>query len=217
MDSMKCDMAGAATVAGTFYAVAKNKLPIHLIGLIPATDNRPSGNAIAPSDVITMMSGTTVEIRNTDAEGRLILADALHYAKQYEPELVIDLATLTGAAVRAIGTYGTLMFGTANENVKKNLQQIGEIVYERLVELPIWEEYEEEIKSDIADIKNLGSDLAGATTAAAFLKHFTNYPWIHLDIAGTAWLDKPEAYKTKNGTGTGVRLLYHFLKERSKK
>lgn len=212
MDAMKCDMAGAAAVVGALYAIAKNKLPVHVIGLIPATDNRPGGNAITPGDVITMHSGTTVEVLNTDAEGRLILADALCYAQKYNPSLVIDLATLTGSAARAIGKEGIVYMVTAKEEIKNNFESAGNAVHERLVEFPLWEEYEGQIKSDIADIKNLGGADAGAITAGIFLKHFTNYPWLHLDIAGPAFLTAEDSYRGKNGTGTGVRLLYNYLK-----
>jgi leucyl aminopeptidase len=212
MDSMKCDMAGAASVACAIYAIAKAKLPFHIISLVPSTDNRPGGDAYAPGDVITMFDGTTVEVMNTDAEGRLILADALAYAKKYKPELVIDLATLTGAAVRAIGNYGSVVMGTASEKVKTDLKESGSATNERLVEFPLWKEYGEEIKSPIADLKNLGSDLAGATTAGKFLEHFTDYPWIHIDIAGPAFLDSERAYRPKGGTGVGVRLLFEFIK-----
>lgn len=212
METMKCDMAGSAAVAGVFYAVAKNELPIHLVGLVPATDNRPGETAMVPGDVITISDGSTVEVLNTDAEGRLILADALCYAKKYEPELVIDLATLTGAAAVAIGKEGTVMMGTADETYKNKLKDAGNEVYERLVEFPLWDEYKAYIKSDIADIKNIGGRMAGAITAGIFLQHFTDYAWMHLDIAGTAYLDAPDNYKGKNGTGTGVRLLYQFFK-----
>ncbi len=214
MDQMKCDMAGAAAVAGAFYALAKNELPLHVIGLIPATDNRPGGNAYVPGDVITMHSGLTVEVLNTDAEGRLLLGDALSYAQQYKPELVIDLATLTGAAMRAIGHQGAVFMGSADEATRKKLVDSGNAVYERLVEFPLWEEYDEMIKSDVADIKNVGGALAGATTAGMFLRRFTNYPWMHIDIAGPAFLDRAEAYRPKYGSGYGVRLLYDFLKKR---
>ncbi|WPP52862.1 leucyl aminopeptidase family protein [Catalinimonas niigatensis] len=217
MVGMKADMGGAAAVAGAFLAVVKNKLPIYLVGLIPSTDNRPGGNAITPGDVITISDGSTVEVLNTDAEGRLILADALVYAKKYKPELVIDLATLTGAAVAAIGKEGCVMMGTASEESRKQLKEAGNETYERLVEFPLWEEYRDYLKSDIADLKNIGGRTAGAITAGMFLKHFTDYPWIHLDIAGTAYLDTPDYYKGKNGTGAGVRLLYQFLKTLVKK
>ncbi|HIN39647.1 MAG TPA: leucyl aminopeptidase [Flavobacteriales bacterium] len=214
MDHMKCDMGGAAAVVGTMYAVAKSKLPIHIIGLIPATDNRPSGNAYVPGDVITMHDGTSVEVLNTDAEGRLILADALSYAKRYKPELVIDLATLTGAAMMAIGNYGIVSMQEDAEKEHALLKESGEEKYERLAEMPFWEEYGELIKSKIADIKNLGGPHAGAITAGKFLHHFTDYPWIHLDIAGPAYLDSPDGYRTFGGTGVGVRLLFQFFQKK---
>lgn len=212
MDMMKSDMAGAAAVAGALYAVAANNLPVHVVGLIPATDNRPGENAVTPGDVITMCNGKTVEILNTDAEGRLILADALTYAKKYNPSIVIDLATLTGAAIRAIGPEGIVCMGTADEKQKEALREAGNIAYERLVEFPLWEEYEKQLESDIADLKNLGGTNAGATTAGIFLKHFTSYPWMHLDIAGPAFLTRPDSYRGKGGSGVGVRLLYQFVK-----
>ena len=213
MDTMKSDMGGSAAVIGTMVAVAKNELPIHLIGLVPATDNRPSGNAIVPGDVITISDGTTVEVLNTDAEGRLILADALSFAKQYKPALVIDLATLTGAAAVALGKEGVVMMGTADDTYKDALKAAGNETHERLVEFPLWDEYQGYLKSDIADLKNIGGRMAGAITAGMFLKHFTDYAWIHLDIAGMAFLDAPDSYRGKNGTGVGVRLLYRFFQD----
>ncbi len=216
MDMMKCDMAGAASVIGIFYALAKNKIPVHLIGLIPATDNRPGGRAFAPGDVITMYSGTTVEVLNTDAEGRLILADALHFAKKYDPELVLDMATLTGAAARAVGREGIVMLSNAPEETKVKFKKSGDNTHERLVELPLWEEYAEHLKSDIADLKNLGGPEAGAISAGKFLEHFTSYPWIHLDIAGTAFLTSVDSYRGKNATGSTVRLIYQFLLDQIK-
>ncbi|MGI9158652.1 MAG: leucyl aminopeptidase family protein [Saprospiraceae bacterium] len=215
METMKCDMAGAGAVIGALCAVARNRLPIHVVGLIPATDNKIGERALAPGDVIRMYSGKTVEVVNTDAEGRLILADALHYAKKLNPELVIDLATLTGAAVRALGTQAICYMGVAPVEVKKSLEACGWDTYERLVELPLWREYGEELKSPVADLRNLGSPLAGMITAGKFLEHFTDYPWLHLDIAGTAYLRQANGYRTKEGTGVGVRLLYQFLKKRS--
>lgn len=216
MDLMKSDMAGAAAVVGAFCALAKANMPYHVIGLIPATDNRPGVRATAPGDVITMYGGTTVEVMNTDAEGRLILGDALEYAKKYDPAIVIDLATLTGAAVKAIGTFGIVYMSSADAADKAILEKSGEDIYERLVEFPLWDEYADMIKSDIADMKNVSSSSnAGAITAAKFLEHFTEgYPWIHLDIAGPAYLPSGDAYRTKNATGTGVRLLIKFLKNR---
>lgn len=216
MDYMKSDMAGAAAVAGTFYAISKAQLPIHVIGLIPATDNRPDGNAYVPGDVVKMYDGTTVEVLNTDAEGRMVLADALSWAKQYDPELVIDLATLTGAAWVAIGTEGMVGMGNAKRKVMDSLIDSGHSVHERIAEFPFWEEYAEQIKSDIADLKNIGGRLAGAITAGKFLEHFTDYPYIHLDIAGPSFLKKDDFYKTKGGSGVGVRLLFHFFQNLSK-
>ncbi len=214
MDEMKCDMAGAAAVAGAIYAVAKSRLPVHVVGLIPATENRPDGNAITPGDVITMYSGKTVEVLNTDAEGRLILADALCYATKYDPALVIDLATLTGAAARAMGKEGIVYMGTAPREEKEALEKSGYSVHERLVEFPLWEEYDSYIESAVADIKNIGGAEAGAITAGKFLEHFVEFPWLHLDIAGGAFLSGSDSYRGRHGTGIGVRLLYHFLKEK---
>jgi len=211
MDFMKSDMGGAAAVAGAMYAIAKAKLPVHVITLIPATDNRPGNKAYVPGDVISMYSGSTVEVLNTDAEGRMILADALHFAKKYKPELVIDFATLTGSAARAVGGQGIVYMGTADDDTKNNIEKSGKTVQERLVEFPLWEEYNELLKSDIADIKNIGGPSAGAITAGAFLKHFTDYPWLHFDIAGPAFLHTPDSYRGKNGTGVGVRLLFDFI------
>jgi leucyl aminopeptidase len=216
MDLMKSDMAGSAAVAATVYAAAKLNLPVHVVALIPATDNRPGLDAVAPGDVITMYSGHTVEVLNTDAEGRLVLADALHYAKQYKPELVIDVATLTGAAAAAIGQYGIVCMGTAPEEVKNQLKQCGENVFERLVEFPLWKEYAKLIESDIADIKNIGGPVAGAITAGKFLEVFTEgYPWMHFDIAGSAFLSAQDSYKGKGGSGAAVRLLIEFLRQKA--
>src|SRR5947207_15429958 len=148
MDYMKSDMAGAAAVSCAMYAVAKSKLPVHVVALVPATDNRPGEKAYVPGDVIEMMSGQTVEVLNTDAEGRMILADALHYAKKYKPELVMDFATLTGAAASAVGHYGTVCMGTADEKTKRQIKDAGDKVYERMAEFPFWDEYDDLIKSD---------------------------------------------------------------------
>lgn len=214
MDMMKCDMGGSAAVVGAMVAVAKAKLDVHVIGLVPATDNRPSGNAYAPGDVITMYDGTTVEVLNTDAEGRLVLADALSYAKQYDPELVVDLATLTGAAARAIGKQGVVAMGTDTATMSA-LKVSGDNVHERIAEFPFWEEYAEDLKSSIADLKNLGGPEGGAITAGKFLEHFTDYPYTHLDIAGPAFMLAPFNYRGKGGTGVGVRLMFDFLKNKS--
>jgi len=212
MDIMKCDMGGAAAVAGAVYAVAQAKLPVHVVALIPATDNRPGGNAYAPGDVVTMFDGTKVEVLNTDAEGRMLLADALSYAKKYKPELVFDAATLTGSAMRAIGSYGTVIMGTAKDSVFKKIETSGKETYERVVRFPFWDEYADELKSEIADITNLGGANAGAITAGKFLEHFTDYPWVHFDIAAPAWQYSNSGYLKKGGTGVGVRLFFNFLK-----
>lgn len=212
MNNMKSDMSGAAAVAGSIFAIAKAKLPMYVIGLVPATDNRLNNNAYASGDVIKMFNGMTVEVLNTDAEGRMILADALAYAQKFEPELVIDLATLTGAASRAIGKYGIVAMGSKNEKFLEDLKFSGEKCGERLVEFPFWEEYEELLKSEIADMTNLGGVDAGAITAGKFLEKFTDYPYIHLDIAGPAFVDKRFNYRGVGGTGVGVRLLFDFVK-----
>lgn len=212
MDMMKCDMSGAAAVAGIFIAAASLKLPVHIIGLIPATDNRPGGNAYVPGDVVKMMSGLNVEMLNADAEGRMILADALHYAIQYSPELVCDFATLTGAAKAATSSIASPVMGTAGTEVKNKLMNSASHTYERLIEFPLWEEYGDMIKSEIADIKNIGGPEAGSITAGKFLEHFTDYPWLHFDIAGTAYLTGEDSYRGRYGTGVGVRLITDFLK-----
>ena len=215
MDNMKEDMAGAATMATTLMAIARLNLPVHVIGLMPATDNRLDANAIAPGDVIYMSDGTMVEVLNTDAEGRLILGDALSYAKKFKPELVFTAATLTGAASRAIGRYGIVAMQAKADIQMESLKKCGEKVYERIAEFPFWDEYGELIKSDIADIKNIGGIDAGMITAGKFLAHFTDYPFIHLDIAGPAFIEKKDSYRTAGGTGYGVRLLVEFLEHRS--
>jgi leucyl aminopeptidase len=211
---MKCDKSGGATVVGLMAAVAKAKLPINVIGIVPATDNRPGNDAYVPEDIITMFDGTTVEVLNTDAEGRLILADALAYAKKYNPKLVIDLATLTGAAVVAVGENATAVMGN-DKNEIEVLKQKGFEVWEKLVELPLWDEYKEQLKSSVADLKNIGGKYAGSITAGKFLEHFTDYNWIHLDIAGPAFTEKHDSYRGIGGTGVGVRLLFDFLKEKT--
>ena len=215
MDLMKIDMGGAGTVIGAIQAIASNKLPYYVIGLNPATDNRPSGNAYAPGDVITMHSGKTVEVMNTDAEGRMLLADALSYAKKYDPKLVIDLATLTGSAVAAIGNYGFVSMHKDAHDEHENLKKVGLKVHERLAEFPFWDDYDELIKSDIADIKNLGGPYAGAITAGKFLSHFIDFPWIHIDLS-CVYSKSEYGYRGKGATGMGVRLLYEFIKNKTK-
>ncbi|MDA3944315.1 MAG: peptidase M17 [Bacteroidetes bacterium] len=216
MDTMKCDMAGAATVAAAIYAVAKAALPLHVIALVPATDNRPDGNAYVPGDVISMFDGTSVEVLNTDAEGRLILADALAYAKKFEPELVFNFATLTGSASRAIGSQGIVAMEVKAAELFCKLADSGDAVHERVVKFPMWDEYREQLNSEIADLKNIGGPEAGAITAGKFLEHFTDYPFIHFDIAGPAFIEKRDSYRGIGGTGIGVRLMFHYLNEYAK-
>ena len=211
MDFMKADMGGAAAVIGAMCGVAQVGTPQRVIGLVPATDNRPGQRAYTPGDVIRMYDGSTVEVLNTDAEGRMIMADALHYAKQYDPKIVVDLATLTGAQVVAIGSVGLAMMSTADVAMQQLMHAAGDAVYERVVSLPLWDEYREMLRSDIADLKNIGGREAGCITAGKFLEHFTDYPWIHLDIAGPAWLTAPDSYRGKGGSGVGVRLLMEFI------
>lgn len=211
MTSMKSDMAGGAAVLGIVSAAAANKLPYHIIGLVSATDNKISSDALVVDDIITMMDGTTVEVQNTDAEGRLVLADALTYAKRFNPELVVDMATLTGASVAITGPFGIAMAGN-NQDFMDQLKVSGEETYERLIQLPFWTEFEDLLKSDIADLKNIGGPIGGATTAGKFLEHFTDYPWIHLDIAGASFVNDAKGYRQSGGTGVAVRLLYQFIK-----
>jgi len=215
LETMKSDKSGGATVVGLMAAVAKAKLPLKVIGLVPATDNRPGNDAYVPEDIIKMFDGTTVEVLNTDAEGRMILADALAYAKKYKPELVIDLATLTGAAVVAVGENATAIMGNYSPAIE-NIKAKGFEVWEKLVELPLWDEYKEQLKSSVADLKNIGGKYAGSITAGKFLEHFTDYNWVHLDIAGPAFTEKTDSYRGIGGTGVGVRLLFEFLKDKTK-
>ena len=211
MDLMKSDMGGAAMMAGAIYAAALNKSNVHIIGLIPATDNRPGENAYAPGDVITMMDGTTVEVLNTDAEGRMILADAISYADRFNPELIINAATLTGAALVAAGSRAACLMSNADETVNKQILDAGTKVYERMIQLPLWDDYKEQIKSSIADLKNIGGRFAGTITAGKFLEHFAKQPFVHIDIAGPAFTEAPENYKGHGGTGTGIRTLSDFF------
>ncbi|MBM3164469.1 MAG: leucyl aminopeptidase [Bacteroidetes bacterium] len=211
MDSMKSDMAGAAMVVGAIKALSLLEVPVYVIGLIPATDNRPGENAYAPGDVITMYNNSTVEVLNTDAEGRMILADALSYADKFNPLLVLSAATLTGAAVRAIGTKAAIAMGNASRKTMDALLEAGFNTHERLVEFPFWEDYLAPMKSEIADLKNLGGADAGMITAGKFLETFVKAPYIHLDVAGPTWLDQKSGYLPKGGTGFGVRLLLEFI------
>lgn len=211
MDHMKTDMSGAATVASVVYAIAKSQLPVYVMAFIPATDNRINSNAIVSGDVLVMHSGKTVEVLNTDAEGRLILADALSYAQAYDPLLAITVATLTGSAARAIGKYGIVAMQNNAIGPMQHLKESGDAVHERIAEFPFWDDYAELIKSDVADLKNIGPMEGGAITAGKFLEAFTNYPFIHLDIAGCAYSEKRDSYRNQGATGMPVRLLIHFL------
>lgn len=217
MDRMKSDMSGAALVGATLYAAAQLKLPLHIIALVPATDNRPGENAYVPGDVISMYDGTTVEVLNTDAEGRMLLADALHWAKRYKPELVVDFATLTGAASVAVGEHGIVCMGTADDTTKQAFREAGLRQYERLVEYPLWDEYGDQIKSDVADLKNVGGPSGGAITAGKFLEHFTDYPWMHFDIAGVSFATGKRYYMPSGGTAFGMRMMLDFLINYGKK
>jgi len=217
MDEMKSDMAGGAAVMGAIMAAADLKLQVNIVGLIPATENLPGGRAYKPGDILKSLSGKTIEVISTDAEGRLILADALTYAERFKPAAIIDLATLTGACIIALGDLAIGMLGTDKE-LKNRLKDAAEKTGERLWELPLWEEYHELIKSDVADFKNTGGRPGGAITAAAFLSKFIGKsPWVHLDIAGPAWLTKDRSYIPKGATGIGVRLLVQFLKDWQKR
>ena len=218
MDEMKMDMSGGAVTLGTLTAAAALKIPLNIVGLIPASENMPSGNAIKPGDILKSMSGKTIEVLNTDAEGRLILADALTYAARYKPKAIINLATLTGAVIVALGHQAAAVLGN-NDELATCLQQCGEITGERLWPLPIWPEHEKAVKSDIADLKNIASPGVGAgtITAGAFLKSFVGeFPWCHLDIAGTSWSSEDKPYTPKGATGFGVRLLTRFLEQEAK-
>jgi leucyl aminopeptidase len=217
MDEMKMDMSGAATTIATLQAVASLKLPLNVIGIVPAVENMPGGSAIKPGDILTSMSGKTIEVLNTDAEGRLVLADALCYAQHYNPKEVIDLATLTGAVLMALGHESAAVIGN-NPAMIQRLKDAGDATGERVWELPLWEEFEKAVKSDIADLKNIASPGVGAGTiiGAAFLKPFAgDQPWTHIDIAGMAWgCDKP--YTNKGASGYGVRLLINYLEHRKR-
>lgn len=214
MEEMKSDMAGGAAVIAAVRAAAELRLPVNLVGLVPATENLPGGKAYKPGDILKSLSGKTIEIVTTDAEGRLILADALTYAGRYRPAAIIDLATLTGACIVALGEHVIGMMGT-DERLKQEIREAAHVTGERVWELPLWEEYDELIKGDAADYKNSGGRAGGAITAGAFLSKFTgDHPWVHLDIAGPAWLKKDRPYIPKGASGVGVRLLLQFLRNR---
>ncbi|BAL23961.1 leucyl aminopeptidase [Azoarcus sp. KH32C] len=212
MDEMKFDMCGAASVLGTFKAIARIALPINVVGIVPTTENMPGGAATKPGDVVTSMSGQTIEILNTDAEGRLILCDALTYAERFKPDCVIDIATLTGACVVALGKIPSGLLAN-DDNLARELVDCGTVSGDRAWQMPLWDEYQELLKSNFADMANIGGRYAGTITAACFLARFTKaYKWAHLDIAGTAWVSGD----AKGATGRPVPLLTEFLIARSK-
>jgi leucyl aminopeptidase len=217
MEEMKSDMSGGAAVMGVIMAAADLHLSLNIIGFIPATENMPGGTAYKPGDILKSYSGKTIEVLNTDAEGRLILADALAYASEFKPEAVIDVATLTGACIVALGDDVIGMLGT-DDKLKSEIDRAAQTTGELVWELPLWEGYHELIKSDIADYKNSSGRSAGTITAAAFLSKFTgDAPWVHLDIAGPAWTNKEKTYIPKGASGVAVRLLVEFLRNRVQK
>ncbi|MBV8857907.1 MAG: leucyl aminopeptidase, partial [Acidobacteria bacterium] len=215
MELMKYDMTGGATVLGVMRAVAQLKPPIPVLGVVPSTENMPSGKATKPGDVVVAMTGKTIEVINTDAEGRLILADAVSYAKKLGATRVIDMATLTGAVSIALGDVNTGLLGTDQELINEIIES-GREVGEKFWQLPLDKEYSKQIKSDIADIKNVGGRKAGTITAAAFIKEFAEgISWAHLDIAGTAWGDDAKPFRSKGPTGVAVRTLLNFIERES--
>jgi leucyl aminopeptidase len=211
MEEMKYDMSGAAAVLGTFEALGRLRPKLNVIGLVPTTENLPSGTAIKPGDVVKSHFGKTIEIVNTDAEGRLILCDALSYARRYQPACVLDAATLTGAIVVALGHSATGAMGN-DDALLEEVRRAGERAGERVWPMPLWDEYRELNKSDIADVKNSGGRPAGSISAGWFLREFVEgYPWVHLDIAGTAYTEREDATMVKGPTGVLVRLFSEFL------
>lgn len=211
MGKMKYDMSGGAATIGVLRAASMLQLPMNIVGLLPASENMPSGTAIRPGDVLRSMSGRTIEIISTDAEGRLVLSDALFYATRYKPRWIIDIATLTGACAVALGSHAIGMLGN-DKDLKARITTAGEKVWERVWEMPLWDEYAEQIKSTVADIKNSGGREGGVITAAIFLSKFVeDYPWVHLDIASTEWIDKDRAYIPAGPTAIGVRLILQLL------
>jgi leucyl aminopeptidase len=215
MEQMKFDMCGAASVFGALRAAARMKLPLNVVGIVPAAENMPDGNAIKPGDVVTTMSGQTVEVLDTDAEGRLVLSDALTYAEKYEPAVVVDVATLTGSIVRALGEIATGVFSDDDTLVREVLEA-GDSAWDRAWHMPLWHEYQDTFKSSIADFANVGPHGDCAITAACFLSRFTRrYPWVHLDIAGTATKSGDRGGDGGGATGRPVALLVHFLARRA--
>lgn len=211
MEQMKADMTGGAEVLATVRAASRLRLPLHVIGILPATENMPGGGAIKPGDILNTLSGLTVEVQNTDAEGRLILADGLNYATRLKPAVIIDVATLTGACAVALGQFAIGMFSN-RDTLKQRIQRAGSQSGERVWEMPLWDDYFEQLKSDVADMRNIGGRGGGMITAALFLSKFVgDCPWVHLDIASTDWSDRERAYIPKGPTGIGTRLLIQYL------
>ena len=215
MEHMKADMTGGAEVLASIRAAARLKLPLRLISILPVAENMPGGRAMKPGDIVKTLSGKTVEVQNTDAEGRLILADGLAYAMRYKPAALIDIATLTGACVVALGQFAIGMFGS-DQALKEQVRKAGQKAGERVWEMPLWEEYFEQLKSDVADMRNIGGRGGGMITAALFLSKFVrDCPWVHLDIASTDWSERERAYIPKGPTAIGTRLLLQYLIDRS--
>lgn len=211
MDEMKYDMCGAASVLGTFKSLGELNLPMNVVGVIPACDNMPSGKALKPGDIVTSMSGQTIEVLNTDAEGRLVLCDALTYVERFEPSTVVDIATLTGACVVALGHHASAVYSN-QDTLAGELLDAGNMAYDRAWHMPMWDEYFPQLESNFADMANIGGRAGGSITAACFLSKFAKkYDWAHLDIAGTAW----KSGKEKGGTGRPVPLLTTFLINRA--
>jgi leucyl aminopeptidase len=216
MEEMKYDMSGAAAVLGTFEALGQIRPAVNVVGLIPSTENLPSGTAMRPGDVVRSHFGKTIEIVNTDAEGRLVLADALSYARRYQPSCVLDAATLTGAVVIGLGNHAVGLMGN-DDRLLDEVRLAGDRAGERCWPLPLWDEYREQIRSDVADVKNSGGRAAGSITAGWFLREFVDgYPWAHLDIAGTAYIDAERPGLAKGPTGLGVRLFSEFVLARAR-
>lgn len=213
MEKMKYDMAGGGAVLGIFKAVSELKLPVSLVGILPATENLVGGSATRPGDVVRAINGKTVEIISTDAEGRMTLADAIGYARRFKPRVIIDIATLTGACSIALGNGAIAMMGNAKKWLVK-IKKSGDNTYERVWEMPLFDEYKEYLKSDIAHLKNTGGKSGSLVSSACFLQQFAgDAPWVHLDIAGTAWAEKEKPYIPKGASGIGVRLLMNLIKE----
>ncbi len=215
MEQMKADMTGGAEVLGTVRAAAQLRLPLNIVGILPATENMPGGRATKPGDILRMLNGKTVEVQNTDAEGRLILADGLAYAARFNPRCLVDIATLTGACIIALGQFAIGMMGN-DDALKADLKKAGEQAGERVWEMPLWEEYFEQLKSDVADMRNIGGRGGGMITAGMFLSKFVgDCPWVHLDIASTDWSSSERPYIGKGPTAIGTRLLVQWLINRA--